>query len=297
MVDQNTPLVSVIMPFLNTEKFIAESIESILQQQYTNWELILIDDGSSDKSTEIAKQYAQRFAPKIKYIEHQNHVNKGASPSRNSGIKQGKGELVAFLDADDIWLETHLKNGVELFSKHPGMAMLCTASKYWNSWRDPLLKDTITAVGVNEDRLYFPPELALSLYPLGNGAAPCPSGIMIKMETLKKLNYFEESFSHKNAAFEDQALLIKVYLEEAVYVSSDCNNLYRLRHGSTMHNIIEQGKLEKDRYFFFQWLDNYLQLKKINIPVIKSKVKKELFNYKYPIISKVLSKVSSTLKR
>ncbi|HEX8356723.1 MAG TPA: glycosyltransferase family A protein, partial [Segetibacter sp.] len=108
MNNQSKPLVSVIVSFLNEERFLEEAIQSVLWQKYSNWELILIDDGSSDSSSDIAKKYAREYPDKIYYLEHENHANKGLSGSRNYGISKSKGDLIAILDADDVWLPDKL---------------------------------------------------------------------------------------------------------------------------------------------------------------------------------------------
>ncbi|MBD0332076.1 MAG: glycosyltransferase family 2 protein, partial [Chitinophagaceae bacterium] len=73
-----SPLVSIVTPFLNVEVFLRDTIESVLEQDYKNWELILVDDGSTDRSTEIAKEYASQYPRQIFYYEHENHSNLGA---------------------------------------------------------------------------------------------------------------------------------------------------------------------------------------------------------------------------
>ena len=113
------PLVSVIMIFLNAERFIQEAIESVLAQSYTGWELLLIDDGSVDSSGEIARQYAGRYARKMRYLSHAGGANLGMSASRNLGIKSARGELIAFLDADDVWLAEKLEQQVEILRLQP----------------------------------------------------------------------------------------------------------------------------------------------------------------------------------
>src|SRR5437773_4242914 len=97
----NKPLVSVIIIFLNAEKFIEEAIESVLAQTYDHWELLLVDDGSIDSSTEIALRYAEQYPGKVNYLEHEGHQNRGMSASCNLGIRNTKGEYIAFLDVDD----------------------------------------------------------------------------------------------------------------------------------------------------------------------------------------------------
>lgn len=101
-------LVSIIMPNYNSEKYVEETIKSVLSQTYQNWELIFVDDCSTDKSLDIAKSFKD---DRIKIL--QNSTNSGAAVSRNLAIKQAKGKWIAFLDSDDLWtcnkLDTQLK--------------------------------------------------------------------------------------------------------------------------------------------------------------------------------------------
>ncbi|CAN5734078.1 glycosyltransferase family 2 protein [soil metagenome] len=99
-------LISVIMPVYNSEKFIAESIRSVMQQSYTNWELIVIDDGSVDNTKKIVQQFCE-FDERIHYFFQ---TNSGQGTARNKGIGKGKGAFVAFLDADDLWMPGKLEN-------------------------------------------------------------------------------------------------------------------------------------------------------------------------------------------
>src|SRR5438128_12540181 len=97
------PLVSAIIIFLNAEQFIQEAIESVFAQTYDNWELLLVDDGSTDGSTAIARSYLERHPRRVRYLEHSEHANRGMSASRNIGSRYARGEYIAFLDADDVW--------------------------------------------------------------------------------------------------------------------------------------------------------------------------------------------------
>src|SRR6266542_3309857 len=97
-------LVSVVVPFWNASAFLEEAIASVFAQTFQSWELLLIDDGSSDGSTEIAKRYAERFPGRVRYFEHERHANRGVAASRNLGVRHAKGPYIAFLDADDVWL-------------------------------------------------------------------------------------------------------------------------------------------------------------------------------------------------
>ncbi len=94
------PLVSVVLIFLNEQRFIEEAVQSLLAQTMTDWELVLVDDGSTDRSTAIAHKFAAQD-DRIRYIEHQRHTNRGMAASRNAGVAHTTAPYIAFLDADD----------------------------------------------------------------------------------------------------------------------------------------------------------------------------------------------------
>src|SRR5512136_946848 len=96
------PLVSVIIIFLNAGKFIQEAVSSVLAQTYPLWELILVDDGSTDGSPGIAKSLADQYPGRIRYYDHPGHRNLGMSLARNLGVRNATGPLIAMLDADDV---------------------------------------------------------------------------------------------------------------------------------------------------------------------------------------------------
>lgn len=100
-----TPLISIIIPLYNAEKYIPETIQSVLNQTYKNWELIIVDDGSTDNSANIVKSYIDEDT-RIKYYHKKNT---GVSETRNQGIKLAKGDYIAFLDADDVWEKNNLE--------------------------------------------------------------------------------------------------------------------------------------------------------------------------------------------
>lgn len=108
----NNPLVSIIMPAFNVEKYISESIESVINQTYKNWELIIIDDGSSDKTYEIIKEFELRDN-RIKPIFRKNNSGR-PSIAKNEAYEKIKGEFIAFLDSDDLWLENKLEIQVNM---------------------------------------------------------------------------------------------------------------------------------------------------------------------------------------
>lgn len=101
-------LVSIIMPSYNTGRFIKETIESVLAQTYSNWELIIVDDCSTDNTDEVVNQYLTD--ERIHYIK--NDTNSGAAVSRNRALREAKGKWIAFLDSDDLWEQDKLQKQI-----------------------------------------------------------------------------------------------------------------------------------------------------------------------------------------
>jgi glycosyltransferase involved in cell wall biosynthesis len=102
---KNKPLISIVVPTYNRLKTLPNTIQSILKQTYDHWELIIVDDGSTDGTEKLVHEYSARDS-RIKYVF--NGRNKGPSAARNTGIRHSQGEYIAFLDSDDEWLENHL---------------------------------------------------------------------------------------------------------------------------------------------------------------------------------------------
>ena len=101
-------LVSIIMPSYNTGRFISETIESVLAQSYSNWELIIVDDCSNDDTDDVVRQYLSD--ERIRYIK--NETNCGAAISRNRALREAKGKWIAFLDSDDLWEKEKLEKQI-----------------------------------------------------------------------------------------------------------------------------------------------------------------------------------------
>jgi glycosyltransferase involved in cell wall biosynthesis len=91
----NLPLFLSVVIFLNTEEFVEEAIQSIVEQTYQDWELLMVDDGSTDKSTKVAQRYAKQYPDKVRYLEQKGHQNHDMSATRSLGISEAKGEYIA----------------------------------------------------------------------------------------------------------------------------------------------------------------------------------------------------------
>lgn len=254
-------LVSISIPFLNGERFLSEAIESVFAQTYNNWELFLVDDGSTDRSTAIAQEFTARSPERVHYLEHPGHGNYGLACSRNLGARHGAGEYLAFLDSDDVWLPQALDESVALMNIHSEAGLMCTPSEYWYDWdedRETKQENKILVLAPG-DRLYRPPFLLKSCYPLGGYGAPCPCSFLLRRAAFERVGGFEECFNPNSyQLFEDLAFLAKIYLSVPVFVGSRCLSKYR-RHSNSMSIVIENTGLEESaRRHFFSWLRKYL---------------------------------------
>jgi len=135
-IEEKKPLVSVIIPCYNGEKFIGEAIDSVLNQTYQNWELIIVDDGSTDNSKDIILKYTT-INNKITLTEHK--CNKGIAKTKNAGIANTRGKYIAFLDQDDIWLQQKLELQIKCFEEESNdIGVVCTGMIFTDSNMKPL---------------------------------------------------------------------------------------------------------------------------------------------------------------
>jgi glycosyltransferase involved in cell wall biosynthesis len=291
------PVVSIIIIFLNAERFMHEAIASVFAQTYDNWEMILVDDGSTDASTRIALDCAGRHPEKVRYLEHPGHENQGMSASRNLGIRHAKGDYVAFLDADDIWLPHKLERQTAIMRQHPDVGMVYGATRYWRSWTanpEDFHRDHTPKLGIQTDTVVNPPALLTLLYPLGCATAPCPSDIMLRREVAERVGGFEEAFT---GLYEDQAFLAKVYLDAAVYVSNECWDLYRQHPTSCMSIAQTSGQYDSVRVFFLNWLERHLSTHGITDTKIWYALRQSQMKYRNPKLHRVLTAMQGSISQ
>ena len=250
-----TPLVSAILIFLNAEAFLEEAIKSVLAQTWNDWELLLVDDGSTDGSTSIARGYAEEHGERIIYLEHHAHMNRGKSTSRNLGLQRARGEYVAFLDADDVWLPAKLAKQADRFrvsrGSHAVRSHSIGAVGQGKSGRDGV-------VGVG--RHPAPGPYLLSCYPAPRHRSGICS-VMTRRKAVVEVAGFEESIQKM---FEDQTLIAKICLHGSVFVDSGCYDLYRQHPGSSSSQAVNAGtyhpwRPSSSHLAYLEWLASYVE--------------------------------------
>lgn len=286
----NKPLISGIIIFLNGEKFISEAIASVLAQTYDNWELLLVDDGSTDNSSAIAQTYADKY-PQIRYLEHPNHQNRGMSASRNLGIRNAKGDYIAFLDADDIWLAPKLEKQLAILQSHPQAGMVYGATQMWYSWTgnpEDMTRDRYRLLGVKPDTLIQPPNL-LPLFLRAKAETPGTCGVLIKREVIEAVGGHEESF---RSMYEDQAFFAKICLKYPVFIESGSWDKYRQHPDSSCYVAERTGEyhiaeISPSYANYLNWLEEYLIKEKLVNTEVWQALQSLLFFVRHPSIYRI----------
>jgi len=278
----NSPLVSVVMCFLNPGRFLAEAIDSVLSQDYPHWELLLIDDGTTDESAVLACQCAARHPDRVRRYQHAEHRNLGLSASRNLGLRQARGELIMFLDADDVWLPGRITHQVALLARHPHADAAYGATQRWRSWTGEAGDnglDDVPDLGLEPDVVFPPGALTVLNYPLGTNTAPSMNALCVRKRTFKRIGGFVDQF---RGMYEDQAFVAKLYLHCRTVVSTTCYDRYRLHPDSICARVWATGTYHDFRLEFLRWLQTYFDREKIDDPAAIAALERALAPYQNP---------------
>jgi glycosyltransferase involved in cell wall biosynthesis len=242
------------MIFLDEERFLADAIASVLEQDYERWELLLVDDGSVDQSSKIARSFAARDG-RIRMLGHPGRKNRGMAASRSLALAHATGEVMSFLDADDAWFPDTLSRQVGLLERYEDAAMICASSLWWRSWdgAEGDSCDTVVARAPLRDAPIEPPGFAQAL--IRDGAAvPCNCSTAVRTADLRDLEGFDSTFRD---LYEDQMLYAKFGLERRVVVSSECLGMYRQHPAQCCVRAAEAGTLGAARRRFLEWLADW----------------------------------------
>jgi glycosyltransferase involved in cell wall biosynthesis len=212
------PLVSVIIPNYNYAKYLREAVDSVLSQTYQHIEIIVVDDGSKDKSREIIESYGE----KIKSILQKNQ---GVSAARNNGVAESKGEYIAFLDADDAWLPAKIEMEMEMFVADPEIGMVHVSIVEMGDAGNRLLERMDGMAGwISEEFLRFERPVVL-----GGG-----SGILVRRNAFDEVGGFDTRLSTSA----DWDFFYQVSSRFKVAFVPEILLKYRI-HGSNMHGNIK----------------------------------------------------------
>lgn len=223
-------LVSIIMPSWNTSRYISESIESVISQTYTNWELIIVDDCSTDNTDDVVKQFLGDT--RIKYIK--NEKNCGAALTRNRALRVAKGEWIAFLDSDDLWKPDKLQKQINFMNEN----------QYVFSYHDYEKIDEKS----NPLNIYVSGPDVVTKRKMYNYGYP---GCLTFMYSAKAMGIIQIKDIKKN---NDYAILLKLCKKADCYLLKENLAEYRVRKKSISHDKL--WKKLKSHYDLFHMCDN-----------------------------------------
>jgi hypothetical protein len=281
----HTPRVSVVVIFRDAERFLDEAIASVVSQTYGDWELLLVDDGSIDGSSSVALHWVEQHPDRVRYLAHRGCSNRGMSASRNLGIRHARGEFLAFLDADDVWLPDKLTAQVALLDAWPDAAMVYGPTQWWYSWTGQPAdqgRDFVHPLGIPPETALQPPTLVLQLL-RNESASPCTCSVLVRREIVEHVRGFEESFT---GLYEDQVFCTKICLQFPVVASSACWYRYRQHPNSACAVAMRSGQARAARLRFLEWLASHMSEHRIRDPRVSRALRRELWATKYPALQR-----------
>jgi glycosyltransferase involved in cell wall biosynthesis len=223
--------VDVIIPAFNAAKYLPAALESVGSQTFEDWQIVLVDDGSTDNTAEVVAPFIDRFGPKLRYIRQENH---GLPAARNAAIRASTSEFLALLDADDVWLPCRLAESIMALAARPGAGIAYGLITYI----DPDGRSLRTFAGnITHAQGRIAPYIYMRAVEL-----PCPT-ITIRRRCIDEIGLFDETMR----STEDRDLWLRIALRYDVAFIPKALAYYRTSPGSMSSN--SQRMLEAQLQF------------------------------------------------
>lgn len=262
---ENNHLVSVIMPAYNAENYLEASVQSVLNQTYINWELIIIDDGSKDCTSQIAQKY-KNIDKRIHYIYQ---INSKQAVARNNGIKHAKGEILAFLDSDDLWLPQKLEISLKYFDLNK-QDLIFTDAYYCSDQVINVLDKNYNKMDILDEEYSY--ENGIVAFIKGNRIPMLT--VLVKKDVIEEAGLFDEKFT----LAEDYDMWLRLLKNNCVFKAISLPlSIYRIHQNSSSSSdrLAIDSVLKSIMKNF-----NADELKKMNLdPFIKIWIKRWMSDY------------------
>jgi len=258
-----SPLVSVVVPAYNCAAFIGETLDSVYRQTYSNWEVIVIDDGSTDETRAV-------LAPHIGRIRYFHQENRGTAAARNAGVRQARGELIAFLDHDDVWLPEKLELQVQVIQGSLECGLVFTDGKTFTA--DGIRRESVISSRLDgwidahrtEDLLVAKGNIVRNLL-FWNEIASA-SSVMVRRECFERAGGFDEGI----AIADDYDLWLRIAREHAVALIRRSLYMWRWHDGS------QSGPIQSRMH---RWMEARLMVLEKHLPLAPPDVRRPLRTY------------------
>lgn len=262
---QKKPLVSVVVAIYNQGQLISDAVASVLRQTFTDWELVICDDGSTDNTYAILSKYKELYPDRITLLR--NDKNEGVSRARNRAIKKSSGEYIAFLDSDDWWDEKKLEKQVRLFKESLNVGLVFTKASVIGDGN--FSKSEILAEESYFKKLCGVDKISKKKLMKENNI--CFSSIMVLRKAIEMAGYFDEKLLYQ---VEDWILSLKIiYLFDLSCVSERLTN-YRLHKDSYSARFFLKEKMAKESFIqircvVFRFMLKNLFIKKASTGILE----------------------------
>ncbi|NWJ51794.1 MAG: glycosyltransferase family 2 protein [Bacteroidetes bacterium] len=261
------PLVSIITPAYNSSNFIEQTIKSVLAQTYANWEMLIVDDGSTDDTKDIVIRYSQ-IDQRIKLFVHPDNSNRGVSASRNLAIENAKGKYLSLLDSDDLWLSYKTEIQVEQFKNNYGVGLVYSKALCIDSNNRFLPDNNIynfpSSLYSGQPGLSENNKANVELMLKNVLYMPCLT-VMIDREVLGELRFHEDLFYQK----EDHFLFTLLVNRRPIYYYDAPLALYRVHANS----YTQTSNWQLSHYEYLDKIETFLP-KKFHDLIRKEKKRK-----------------------
>ena len=252
-----TPAVSVIIHFLNAERYLAEAVRSVRWQTFTNWEVVLVDGGSTDGTIALARSITQQDPARTRLLEHAGSDLLGIFSSRIWGARAARAPILAHLDSDDEWhpqfLERQYAVHTANFGNRPGLTY--SPMVYW--WEDPAHALDAHVQPMPPAGIHEPPTLTVPLTRNGYDQSPGNSAVMVHRDII--LQAGELIGTADEGMVEDQFLWSFISLRHPICVQPEPLTRYRQWPGSTCARGVAIGNHVAARTKHMRWLEQYLE--------------------------------------
>ena len=269
--------ISFVTASFNYAKYISKAIESVINQTYKNWELIIVDDGSKDNSVEIINSYVEKYPDKIRLLTHPNNENRGLKETVKLGVKSATGDFIAFVESDDYIREDYLEKKLEIIKKYPDIKLIYNDIEMVGDLSGADVKtDTLDVVRRVFDGKDYPVSLC-KFMPITN-LVPTFSCVMVEREALLKC-----SFDTPQNAWLDWWLWGQIAVDSKFYFIKEKLSFWRL-HNESYINVTKDEVNKKEIIDYcnnnFKSVDEDIKIQEIISLIKNNKEKLDLDNVK-----------------
>lgn len=286
-----SPAISIIVPFFNAGRYLLATLQAVLAQSFEDWELLLVDDGSHDPSTLIALDFSRSDSQRIRYLEHADHRNLGQFASRVFAAEHARSEVVALLDADDLWMPEYLTEHLAFWrhSQERDVALSYGPALFWYDDDRGGSQDYVQAMPLGTPKIYVPGEL-LEEFCSGNYAVtPCPSAAFMRRTIFSEVGCWSQ-IAKDSLAYEDQILWWYIAARYSVSTHSSILVHYRQHAQSSVnYTQADRSRAYRAELSFLQLAHEYLSVLVPRHSLLRTKTLKQMIVRREKALGRIMS--------